>query len=169
MPAGRYAITKGEVVVKIRSSIHDSITVWSKPGGFITLDPEAPANGPNSEITLDMRVFNAGDRLKNWKVKSDLEPDKYPEAKFQLSRIESLREPTAGTFEGIALGIILWRGKSAEIRAKGTAVIDRRTIEAKATFELNVRSLGVEPPKILMFKVEEVVTVEVTLAATALL
>ena len=54
------------------------------------------------------------------------------------------------------------------VDADGSATVAQK-IEAVAEFELNVRKLGVEPPKILMFKVEEVVLVKVELTANALL
>ena len=51
--------------------------------------------------------------------------------------------------------------------AKGHASLSSSAIEAVASFELDVRDVGVKPPKILMFKVEEVVSVKVELRATA--
>jgi polyisoprenoid-binding protein YceI len=153
------------VVVKARSSIHDTTCVWSELSGTIDFDPAKP-EAAAAEITVDMRVFDAGDRLKNWKLKGDLQP----KAVFRLSRLDGVTSATGSeALSATAVGAIDWRGKTAEIRASGSATVTGTKIDAKCTFELNVRHLGVEPPKILMFKVDEIVAVSVELSANALL
>jgi polyisoprenoid-binding protein YceI len=163
----RYVVTGGRVVVKARSSIHDTTAVWSKLGGTIDFDPEQP-EGAAADVEVDMRVFDAGDRLRNWKLKGDLEPDKHPTATFRLGRLERVvrdgDELTAG-----ATGTLSWRGRSPSLTATGSATVTPQRIVARAKFELDVRDVDVKPPKILMFKVEEVVSVEVELTANALL
>jgi hypothetical protein len=159
---------RSKVVVRARSSVHDTTTTWSKLAGTITVDPADPgAPGAAAAVTVDMREYDAGDRLKNWKIKGDLEPDKYPEALFTLAAIEGVRALGGGRFEASAPGTIRWRGRDARVRATGSATITPQGIVAECKFELNVTDLGVKPPKILMFKVEEVVEVLVTLEASA--
>ena len=162
----RFKVQRGLIEVKARSSIHDTDTKFSKVEGWIEFDPDAPASA-RAEIAVDMRVFDAGDKLKNWKLKSDLEPDKHPTATFILARLEDAREPGAGRFEAAAVGQLRWRGRQPDVKVRGSASVDRRAIDAKASFELDVRELGVKPPGFLMFKVENVVTVHVTLFAVA--
>jgi polyisoprenoid-binding protein YceI len=164
VPPIAYKVQRGKVTVTARSSIHDTKTVWTKLSGRISADPDELATA-TAEIAIDMKTFDAGDFMKNWKLKSELDPDKYPTATFRLARIDDPREPTAGEFTGVAIGQIGWRDKTVDIKARGSAKLDRRSLEAKASFELNVRDLGVAPPKILMFKVEDVVTVQVELYA----
>jgi polyisoprenoid-binding protein YceI len=162
----RYRVQRGLVEVKARSSIHDTDTRFARLEGWIEFDPDnTPAT--RAEISVDMRVFDAGDKLKNWKLKSDLEPDKHPTAAFTLARLEDAHEPSAGRFEARARGQLRWRGRSVDLRLKGQASVDRRSIDARATFELDVRDLGVKPPGFLMFKVENVVTVQVSIFAIA--
>lgn len=160
----RYKLQRGLVEVKARSTVHDTTTKFEKLDGTIDFDPDATKNA-RAEIAVDMRVFDAGDRLKNWKLKSDLEPDKHPTAGFTLNQFTDIHEVTAGNYTATAVGQLRWRGQVANITVKGTARVDRRSIEATASFDLNVRDLGVTPPKILMFKVEDVVTVQVSLLA----
>jgi len=166
----RYVVGRGRVVVKARSSIHDTTCVWSELSGTVDFDPAKP-EGAGAEITVDMRVFDAGDRIKNWKLKGDLQPDKHPKAIFRLARLEGVTRGAAGgeSFSATAAGAIDWRGKKAELNATGSATATAAKIDAKCAFELNVRHLGVEPPKILMFKVDEIVLVTVELTANALL
>lgn len=159
----RYVVGRGRVVVKARSSIHDTTAVWSELSGTIDFDPARPEEAA-AEVVVDMRIFDAGDRLKNWKLKGDLEPDKHPHAVFRLSRLDGVTA-SGESLSATAIGSLEWRGKKADIRATGSATATPAKIEAKCSFELNVRHLGVQPPKILMFKVEEVVLVSVELSA----
>lgn len=163
----RYVVSHGRVLVKARSSIHDTTTVWSQVAGEIDFDPDRPGEAA-ATVRVDMRVFDAGDRLKNWKLKGDLEPDKHPTATFRLDRLEGVKRD-GERLEAGATGKLDWRGKQATVRAAGSATVTPARIEARAKFDLNVRDVGVTPPKILMFKVEEVVSVEVELTANALL
>ena len=160
----RYKLQRGLVEVKARSSVHDTTTKYSKIEGTIDFDPDNTA-AAQAELTVDMRVFDAGDRLKNWKLKSDLDPDSHPTATFTLAGFDEIHEVTAGQYTAVAKGQLKWRGKVPMIKIKGKASIDRRSIDAQATFDLNVRDLGVTPPKILMFKVEEIVSIHVTFFA----
>lgn len=163
----RYVVSHGRVSVKARSSIHDTTTVWSAVSGEIEFDPDR-IDGAAATVRIDMRTFDAGDRLKNWKLRGDIEPEKYPTAIFRLERLSNVSRE-AERLGASATGRIDWRGKNAAIRAEGSAVVTPATIKASARFDLNVRDVGVTPPKILMFKVEDVVTVEVELTANALL
>jgi polyisoprenoid-binding protein YceI len=157
-----YAIESGQIVVTARSSIHDTRTIWSRLSGTIAVDPAAPQAGASAEVAVDMRAFDAGDRLKNWKLRSDLDPDRHPTATFRLDRLEvNGAEPLAAA----ASGVLAWRGREVEIRASGDGTISADALRARARFDLDVRSLGVEPPKIFFLKVDHVVRVEVTLSA----
>jgi polyisoprenoid-binding protein YceI len=163
----KFKIQRGLVEVKARSSIHDTNTRYPKLEGQIDFDADAPA-GARAELAVDMRVYDTGDRLKNWKLKSDLDPESHPSATFTLSRLEAVSEEAAGKFVATGVGQLRWRGKSVDLKVKGRATVDRQTIEATASFELDVKLLGVAPPKFLMFKVEDVVQVQVSLRALAI-
>lgn len=160
----KFKVQRGLVEVKARSKVHDTTTRYNKIEGTIDFDPDEP-KGARAELSVDMRVFDAGDRFKNWKIKSDLDPDQHPTATFTLTRIESISEVTSGRFEARAVGQIKWRGRSVDVKVKGTAKVDRRSVEASADFEMKVTDLGVQPPKFLMFKVEDEVLCQVELLA----
>jgi polyisoprenoid-binding protein YceI len=157
-----YAIESGRVVVTARSAIHDTRTVWSKVSGTVEVDPDDPGAGAAANVTVDMRDFDAGDRLKNWKLKSDLDPDRWPTATFRLTGlVVEGREPLRAT----ATGTLAWHGRETPVRASGEGRLTPDAVSASATFDLDVRTLGIEPPKILFLKVESIVRVEVTLSA----
>jgi len=160
----KYKVQRGHVEVKARAPGHDTVARFSKLDGTIDFDPDNPQAG-RAELALDMRHLDAGDKLKNWKLKTDLEPDTYPTASFTLARFQDIHEVTAGQFTATALGQLRYRDKMPMIHVKGLAAVDRRSIDARTSFELDVRDLGIFPPRFLMFRVEDVVLVQVALFA----
>lgn len=153
------------VVVVARSSVHDTETLWDKLSGEIEADPEKLGVEPTrASIVVDMRSFDAGDWLKNRKIKQDLDVAAHPNAEFVLEELTNVVEED-GAFRAVAIGVLSWRGREVRIEATGVGAVSQDLIEASASFELDVTTLGVKAPKILMFKVEDVVTIDVTLVA----
>lgn len=167
VPVYRIDGGKSRVVVSARSSIHDTRTVWNALSGSVTAEPADLAAGAAVELAVDMTRYDAGDFLKNRKIKKDLEVEKHPTARFRLAALRDVTEDRPGHFTARADGAIEWRGKTVSVAATGEGTLDGAELRATARFELDVRGFGVEPPRFLMFKVEEVVAVEVTLLARA--
>jgi polyisoprenoid-binding protein YceI len=162
-----YRIESGSrVVVRARSSIHDTDTVWDALSGTVTADP-ADLAAAAVELAVDMTRHDAGDFLKNRKLKKDLAVERYPTARFRLAALREVAEIAPGRFTAVAEGGIEWRGRTVSIAASGEGTLDAAELRATARFDLDVRGFGVEPPRFLMFKVEDVVAVEVTLVARA--
>jgi polyisoprenoid-binding protein YceI len=159
-----YKIQRGAVEVRAKSALHDTTTKFGKVEGTIDFDPDAPASA-QCDIRVDMRVFDAGDTFKNWKLKGDLDAETYPTATFILARFDDVHEVTAGAFTATATGQIKWRDHTPIVKVKGKATVDRRSIDARASFDLDVRQLGIAPPKFLMFKVDEIVAVQASVFA----
>jgi polyisoprenoid-binding protein YceI len=162
-----YKVASGKLTVKARSKIHDTTTVWSKISGSVDADADTLATvGAKAVFTVDMTSFDAGDWLKNRKLKSDFELDKHPTAVFELGAVKDVVRD-GNRFTAIAEGTLTWRGKSVPLTIKGTGTLDDRSIRATGSFEIDIRTLGLAAPKFLMFKVEDEVTVEVVLEGTA--
>lgn len=163
----RYVVAAGsQLVVKARSSIHDTKTVWSKVTGEVTADPTTLAtSGAVASFEVDMTAFDAGDFLKNRKLRKDFDLEAHPRATFTLG---ALREVTGdgGRFRAIADGVLRWRGKEVVLEVAGEGTLDGARLSATGRFELDIKRLGLSAPRFLMFKVEDEVTVEVTLRGT---
>ncbi len=166
MARSRYQIDgkRSRVVVTARSSVHDTECVWDRVSGHLEVDPDAVADGATATIEVDMTSFDAGDWLKNRKLKKDLDAKNHPKATFELSELTDIAEQDERT-TAQARGVLRWRGRDATIAATGWAKIGTSEISAEAKFDLNVRDVGVTPPKILMIKVEDIVSVSVELFA----
>jgi len=158
-----YKLNGGSAVeVKARSSIHDTTTRWETVSGTVTADAETLAEtGASAAIAVDMTAFDAGDWLKNRKLKKDLDVANHPRAEFELFALTDVVRAEDGSFSAKAAGVLRWRGREASVEATGSGRFDGDRLEATAKFDLDVTTLGVKPPKVLMFKVEPVVSVEV--------
>lgn len=152
------------VVVTAKSTIHDVQTTWPRIRGRVRVDLAHPEVA-EALVTVDMRVFEAGDKLRSWKLRSEIDPDRYPEATFTLARVEDVKSSAGGVFEATAVGVLRWRGRELPLAVPGRAVLVDDSLEATGQFELDMRQLGIRPPSFLMFKLEPEVRVAVRLAA----
>ncbi|MBX3161093.1 MAG: YceI family protein [Deltaproteobacteria bacterium] len=158
----RYKVAGGKLVVKARSSIHDTNTVWDKLSGDVEADPETLATaGAVAKFTVDMTSFDAGDWLKNRKLRKDFDMESHPVATFELTKVRDVVREGA-SFRANAEGVLRWRGKEVALALAGEGKLDATSVQARATFELDIKRLGLSAPRILMFKVEDEVTVDVS-------
>ena len=156
----KYAIDAGKLTVKARSTVHDTTTVWDKVTGDVDADAGAIEQA-KATFSVDMTKFDAGDFLKNRKLRKDFAMDDHPTATFTLTSVSDVQRDGA-KFTAKAQGTLRWRGKDVVLVLAGQGTLDDSRVEAKATFELDIRKLGLSAPRFFMFKMEDEVTVEVT-------
>ncbi len=162
----RYRVAAGTLTVQARSRLHDTTTVWSKITGDIVADPDTLATaGATARFEVDMTAFDAGDFLKNRKLRKDFDLEGHPTASFELERVTSVVRDGA-TFTASAEGTLRWRGREVGLVLAGRGTLDDMAVSASATFELDIRTLGLSAPRFLMFKVEDEVTIAVTIRGT---
>ncbi|RMH42051.1 MAG: YceI family protein [Deltaproteobacteria bacterium] len=167
MPTYRIDTANSRVAVRAKSAIHDTDAVWDRLSGTVDADPAALDRDARAELTLDMAQFDAGDFLKNRKLRKDMEVDRYPHARFSLTGLRDVRTASDGQVEALAEGVLRWRDRQVAVRATGRGHVDAAGLDATAAFDLDVRELGMRAPRFLMFKVDDVVEVTVTLRAVA--
>ena len=163
-----YRVTAGKLTVRARSGIHDTTTVWDKITGDVEADPETLATaGAVATFRVDMTSFDAGDWLRNRKLRKDFDLEAHPSAIFELRALRDVvRDGPA--FTATAVGAIRWRGKEVEITLTGRGRLDAGGLEASATFDLDIRALGLSAPRFLMIKMEDEVAIEVTVRGPVL-
>ncbi len=153
--------------VNATSNIHDTSSTFSNVTGELTADAATVETaGATGSFRVDMSVFDAGDFLKNRKLKKELDAKKYPEATFQMSSLENVAKD-GDQFRGTAKGTLSYRGKELAVEIAGEGTMSDAELRVKGSFELDIRKVGMQPPKILMFKMEPDVRVEITLVAKA--
>jgi polyisoprenoid-binding protein YceI len=164
----KYRVDSGTLTVKARSKVHDTTTVWSKITGDVEADAETLATaGATAKFTVDMTAFDAGDWLKNRKLRKDFDMDAHPVATFELAAVRDVVRD-GDRFEATAEGVIRWRGKELVVEMKGRGRLDAAGVEASATFDLDIRRLGLSAPRFLMIKMEDEVSIDVTVRGSAL-
>jgi hypothetical protein len=152
------------LTVQARSKIHDTATVFSKITGEVEADPDALAeHGASARFIVHMASFDSGSWMKNKKLEKDLDLDRNPEAGFELRELRDVVRAADGGFTATAVGSIRYRGREVTVQVAGRGRVDARGIEARGSFDLDIRQVGMQPPKFLVFKVEPEVTIEVTL------
>ncbi len=151
----------GKLVVRARSAIHDTTTTWDKITGDVEADPAA-IEAASAKFSVDMTSFEAGDWLKNRKLRKDFALEDHPTATFELQTVSGVVRD-GSKFEAKADGNMVWRGKTVPLTLSGKGSLDADRLVATASFELDITLFGLTAPKFFMFKVEDVVTVEVTL------
>ncbi len=159
----RYRVTAGTLIVQARSRVHDTTTVWNKITGEIIADPDTLATaGATARFEVDMTAFDAGDFLKNRKLRKDFDLAGHPTASFTLERLVGVVRDGAN-FTASAEGVLAWRGRKVGLVLAGHGKLSDMGVSASATFELDIRTLGLSAPRFLMFKVEDEVTVQATI------
>lgn len=161
----KYAISSGKLTVKARSRVHDTTTVWDKVTGDVDADPDAIEQA-KATFSVDMTSFDAGDFLKNRKLRKDFDMDGNPTATFVLERVSDVKRD-GDKFTAKAEGRLQWRGKEVVLTLSGQGTVDRDRVEAKGTFELDIKKLGLQAPKFFIIKMEDEVTVEVSIRGGA--
>ena len=162
----KYRVSAGTLTVQARSKLHDTTTKWSKISGEVDADADAIENA-RALFTVDMTTFDAGDWLKNRKLRKDFELDAHPQATFELRAVKDVkRDGTA--FTATAEGLLRWRGKEVVLALAGRGTLDPMRVTASATFELDIKKVGLAAPRFLMFKVEDEVSVEVSVSGAVI-
>ena len=157
----KYRVETGKLTVKARSSLHDTTTVWSKITGEVDADADA-IESARATFTVDMTAFDAGDFLKNRKLRKDFALEDHPRATFELERVSDVRRDGA-KFTAKAAGQLRWRGKTVPLELAGEGTLDAQRLAARATFPLDIRTLGLQAPRFFVFKMEDEVSVDVTI------
>jgi polyisoprenoid-binding protein YceI len=156
----KYSIASGKLTVKARSSVHDTTTVWDKVTGEVDADPDA-IEAAKATFSVDMTKFDAGDFLKNRKLRKDFDMEGNPTATFTLERVSDVVRD-GDKFTAKAEGKLRWRGKEIVLVLAGHGTLTADRVEATATFPLDIKRIGLSAPKFFVFKMEDEVTIEVT-------
>ncbi len=155
-----YRITSGKLTVQARSRLHDITTVWDRVMGEVSADAAA-IEATTATFTVDMTSFDAGDWLKNRKLKKDFDMDAHPKAIFELRGVRDVVRDGM-KFTAAADGVLKWRSKEIVLTLAGRGTLDDVRVEASAKFDLDIRKLGLSAPRFLIIKMEDEVTIEVT-------
>jgi len=159
-----YTVT-GKLTVTATSKVHDTTIVWSKLIGEADARPDA-LEAATASFTVDMLSYDAGDWMKNRRLRIDYDLERHRTATFALERVANVVRD-GSRFQATATGALRWRGIDVPIEVVGNGTLDAQQLTASARFALDVTKFGIAPPKLFMFKVDNVATIEVELTGVA--
>ena len=156
---------QSKLVVMARSKVHDTEMIWKGITGSIDAKVDG-LDSAKSEISVDMTTGDAGDWVKNRKLRKELNFDKNPKASFSLRSVEKLEQSEQAVSAQLQ-GELRWRGKTITVDCKTQGKVTQTGIEVTGTFDIDMTDLGITPPKVLMIKIDDVVNCTITIVASA--
>ena len=165
MPSYTIDPQRSKLTVFARSGVHDTEIVWKGFSGTIEADPDE-LKASTMTISVDMKTGDAGDWLKNRKMRKDMNFDKHPSASFRVDAISAVTQDDSD-LKATVEGSLTWRGKTVSVTASSHGTLTDGELVATGTFPLDMTKLGITPPKVLMIKVKDVVDCTVQLHARA--
>jgi polyisoprenoid-binding protein YceI len=165
----RYAIVpdRSQVWIDARSNVHPIHSTTDGLEGYVDLDLEPSgsvdvANEPTGRLSLAVDRLKSGNRMEDRELQKRIESQKFPRIEGVLEKM--VRDDRDGSYR--VSGDINFRGVSrrAEDLMK-IEEVDDRTIRLSGSSRFDIRDFGMQPPKVLMLKVEPEVDVRVDIYA----
>lgn len=166
----RYAIDpdRSYVWIDARSSLHPIHSSTNGLDGFVEIDLGADGSldgdkPPAGTLSLSVERLSSGNRMEDRELQKRMEARKFPTIEGKLDRIEQV-----GDHRYRVSGEVSLRGTSRRHEDEMTiTAVDERNIRLEGASRFDIRDYGMEPPRILMLKVDPVVDVRVELFAVA--
>jgi polyisoprenoid-binding protein YceI len=163
----RYTIVpeRSRVWIDARSSLHPIHSTAEGLDGFVDLDVDGDAvvgQHPTAQLSFPVSRLSSGNRLEDRELHKRIDARRYPTISGVLTGVVPVSDD--GRF--LVRGDLSFRGvtRSAEDYMTLT-LVDRRTIRLAGESSFDVRDFGMEPPRILMLRVEPEVKVRVEIFA----
>lgn len=158
---------RSRVSIWARSSLHPIET--STDGLQGALDLEILAGGrlnlqsqPQAKVSLPVDQLKSGNPLEDRELRRRIDARRFPTIDGEL--LEMQQTSVEGRY--LVRGHVTFRGISRSYAREMTfTAVDDRTLRIEGESTFDVRDFGMEPPKILMLKVEPEVRVRVEIVA----
>lgn len=160
----RYRIDPEESTVTIvgETSLHP-ITVNVTPSGWFEADISGGEFVPGTELRGEVEIavieFQSGNPLVDRETRRRLNARQYPTIRGELSDVVALAGPAA-----TVKGIVTFLGNDVELEGQFNIVAgDGETVSLAGSGQMDVQWWGLEPPTLLVLKMDPVVTVSIDL------
>ena len=164
----RYRVDTGgsRLVARARSPMHEVQIIWNSMRGTVSVDPSNPTKGVEATVEVDMLQYDAGDWLRNRKIRKDLALPRYPLATMELRKLMNLEAGSTGELHGEMEALLHWRDRTVSLPVRGQGKVSDKSLFAVCTFQLEMGQLGISVPTFLMFRMDELVSLEATVVGT---
>jgi polyisoprenoid-binding protein YceI len=155
---------RSRVWIDARSSVHPIHSTTDGLEGFVDLDGDGAVVGPHptAELSFPVNRLSSGNWLEDRELHKRIDARRYPTISGVLTGV--VRGEDEGRF--LVQGDLTFRGvtRSAE-NYMTLATVNERTIRLAGESTFDVRDFGMEPPRILMLRVEPEVKVRIEIFA----
>ena len=165
----RYRIVpeRSRLWIDAKSSIHPIHAVTDGLEGHLELEPAAdgcPAFGepPVGKLSLAVSRLRSGNVLEDRELHKRIDAKRYPTIDGMLTAVERVD----GTHRYRVVGDLAFRGVARQCQDElSVEVVDDRTVRLEGQSTFDIRDFGMEPPKLLMLRVEPDVVVRIEVIA----
>ncbi len=166
MPQYRILPTRSRVWIDARSNVHPIHTEVEGLEGWLELDV---ANGainvdqtPRGHLEFPVENLKSGNALEDRELRRRIDSRRYPTIAGDLKLMKAANESS----QHIVSGDLTFRGVTRTYQDEMTFVaLDDSTVSLTGQSTFDIRDFGMEPPRILMLKVQPEVTVRVEIVA----
>jgi polyisoprenoid-binding protein YceI len=158
---------RSQVYIDARSSVHPIHSSTDGREGFVELELDGDgavdlAVKPTGQLSFAVSKLASGNRMEDRELQKRLDSRRYPTIKGVLEQMEPAGAPGSYKVSGeITLkGVTRPHEDLMEIRA-----VDDSTISLSGKSRFDIREFGMEPPRVLILKVEPEVDVRVEIIA----
>ena len=168
MAVPRYRIEpkRSRVWIDARSSLHPIKSTTDGLEGHIDLEISGGVidvgAGPAGRLSLPVGRLSSGNKLEDRELQKRIDARHHPTIDGVLTDIR-----TASDGRYLVSGELTFRGIARQVQDEMTIeIVDDRTLHLAGRSRFDIRDFGMEPPRILMLKVEPQVDVRVDIVAT---
>jgi hypothetical protein len=165
----RYRIVAdaSEVVIDARSNVHPIHQRARGVDGFVDLvmgDDGAVdvAHGVTAEISLATDRLVGSNPLETRELRRRIDAQRHPTITGRLDGLRAAEHP--GTY--VATGTVTFRGESRPAEDELSITLDDQgALHVEGTHEFDIRDFGMQPPRVLVMRVEPVVRIRLDVVA----
>ena len=151
--------------IDARSNVHPIHTEADGLEGWIELDfADGVLNVDQTlrgHVEFPIENMKSGNALEDRELRRRVDTRRYPTIIGELKSMKQTDDPA----RYIVRGDLTFRGSTRSYEDEMTVKLDGRTVALAGQSTFDIRDFGMEPPRILMLKVEPEVTVRVEVVA----
>lgn len=118
------------------------------------------------DFYLDLTTIETGIGKRDKDMRETLETDEYPFAEFYGTLVSPF-DPTSNAVQSARVrGEFTLHGKTRQVQIEGTLQMTDDGLEVQAAWELNIKDYGIEPPSLLILKVDKTQYVRIRVLLT---
>jgi polyisoprenoid-binding protein YceI len=166
----RYVIVpeRSQVWIEARSSVHPIHTRTDGLEGFLEVDHDGSGRidvgttPPRAHLSLPVERLKSGNPLEDRELRRRIDARRFPTIDGELTAMKHI----GGDGSYLVRGDVTFRGVTRSYEdAMEFELLDDAALRVGGRSTFDIRDFGMEPPRILMFKVEPKVHVRVEIIA----